>query len=304
MLHSRLLQYIDEVARYGSIRAAGARLHVAPSAINRQILLLEEELGQALFERLPRGMRPTPAGEVLLAHVRRTMQEYREAVAEIRDLQSLPSGEVVIATMTGLASSIVSASTVSFHARHPGVRISIRVMSTHDILRAVANSEADLGLGFNVPSSPQLEICWQMDTQLGAVISPAHELARMESIPLAHFASYPLIFADRSMVIHGIIADTFSEAGIKVEPAFHTNSIETMKRLAAAGEAIAFLSRFDIAEEHQNGTLAFRPVRDRALNNNILSLVRRERHGHGLAGLLFTEELVSTLESVVAHPIV
>ncbi|MFI9597118.1 hypothetical protein [Nonomuraea sp. NPDC052265] len=53
-----------------------------------------------------------------------------------------------------------------------------------------------------------------------------------------------------------------------------------------------------MAEEHHNGTLAFRPVRDRAFSDNILSLVRREKHGHGLAGLLFAEEIIQTLESV------
>ncbi|MFJ2740543.1 LysR family transcriptional regulator [Streptomyces sp. NPDC087440] len=302
MLHSRLLHYIDEVARCGSIRAAGARLHVAPSAINRQLLLLEKELGEALFERMPRGMRLTPAGEVLLAHARRTMQDYREAVAAMRDLHALPSGEVVIATMTGLASGIVAAATADFSARYPEVRISIRAMSGHDILRAVLDGEADLGLGFNVPSSMQLEICWQFATRLGAVLAPTHPLAAMESIPLAHCAAHPLVFADRSMVIHGIIADTFVEAGIKIEPAFHTNSIETMKRLAVSGDAIAFLSKFDIAEERQSGTLAFRPVSDRAFSNNILSLVRREKHGHGPAGLLFAEEVLRTLESVVSRP--
>ena len=44
MLHSRLLRYIDEIARCGSIRAAGERLHVAPSAINKHLLLLENLL--------------------------------------------------------------------------------------------------------------------------------------------------------------------------------------------------------------------------------------------------------------------
>ncbi|MFF0740291.1 LysR family transcriptional regulator [Streptomyces sp. NPDC004111] len=297
-----MLQYIDEVARCGSIRAAGARLHVAPSAINRQLLLLEKELGEALFERMPRGMRLTPAGEVLLAHARRTMQDYREAVATMRDLHSLPSGEVVIATMTGLASGIVAAAAENFYARYPEVRISIRAMSGHDILRAILNGEADLGLGFNVPSSMQLEICWQLATRLGAVLAPTHPLAAMESVPLAHCAAHPLIFADRSMVIHGNVADTFTEAGISVEPVFHTNSIETMKRLAVSGDAIAFLSKFDIAEERHNGTLVFRPVRDRAFSNNILSLVRRERHGHGLAALLFAEEVLGTLDSVVTRP--
>ncbi|CAM5267515.1 LysR family transcriptional regulator [Streptomyces spiroverticillatus] len=303
MLHSRVLHYIDEVARCGSIRAAGARLHVAPSAINRQLLLLEKELGEALFERMPRGMRLTPAGEVLLAHARRTLLDYREAVAAMRDLHAQPSGEVVIATMTGLASGVVAAATADFYARYPEVRISIRAMSGHDILRAVLDGEADLGLGFNVPPSMQLEICWQLATRLGAVLAPAHPLAAMESIPLAHCAAHPLVFADRSMVIHGIIADTFVEAGIKVEPAFHTNSIETMKRLAVSGDAIAFLSKFDIAEERQSGTLAFRPVSDRAFSNNILSLVRREKHGHGPAGRLFAEEVLRTLEGVVAPPV-
>ena len=104
MLHSRLLRYIDEIARCGSIRAAGERLHVAPSAINKHLLLLEEELGGPLFERLPRGMRPTPTGELLLGHLRKTMLEYRQVEAEIRDLKTLQRGEVIIATMAGLAS--------------------------------------------------------------------------------------------------------------------------------------------------------------------------------------------------------
>ncbi|MGW0247264.1 LysR family transcriptional regulator [Nocardia goodfellowii] len=294
MLHSRLLQYIDEVARLGSIRAAGARLHVAPSAINRQILLLEAELEQPLFERLPRGMRPTPAGEALLAHIRGTLRQYRETVADIRDLQALGSGEVVIATMTGLASGVVATAAASFRTRHPQVRISIRTMSSLDILHAVENSEADLGLGFNISASTQVEVCWQMNTRLGVVVSPHHPLVQMDTIPLAQCAPYPLIFADRSMVIHGIVAEAFAHAEIDIQPAFHTNSIETMKRLAISGEAIAFLSEFDIAEELRDGRLAFRPVRD-AFSNNIVSLVRREKHGHGLAGFLLADEIVGAL---------
>ncbi|MFB8003530.1 LysR family transcriptional regulator [Nocardia sp. NPDC056000] len=300
MLHSRLLEYIDEVARLGSIRAAGARLHVAPSAINRQILLLEAELDQPLFERLPRGMRPTPAGEALLAHIRGTLQQYRETVADIRDLHALGSGEVVIATMTGLASGVVATAAASFRARHPRVRISIRTMGTQDILHAVENSEADLGLGFNVPSSTRVEVCWQMNTRLGVVVSPHHPLAQLDTIPLARCTPYPLIFADRSMLMHGIVAEAFANADLAIEPAFHTNSIETMKRLAVSGEAVAFLSEFDVAEELRDGRLAFRQVRD-AFSNNIISLIRRdkhgrEKHGHGLAMLLLADEITGALQ--------
>lgn len=302
MLHARLLHYIDEVARLGSIRAAGARLHVAPSAINRQILLLETELGQPLFERLPRGVRPTPAGEALLAHIRHTLRHYRETVADIRDLHALGAGEVVVATMTGPASGGVATAAAAFQARHPRVRISVRTMTAPDIQRAVEDSEADLGLGFNIPASTRLEVCWQANARLGAVFAPNHPLAQMDTIPLAQCTSYPLIFADRSMMLHGIVADAFTSIELDVEPAFHTNSIEAMKRLAAAGEAIAFLSMFDVTEELRDGRLAFRPIRD-AFRTNALSLVRRAKHNHGPAGLLLADEIVAALRPGAPDPV-
>ncbi|GAB3800432.1 LysR family transcriptional regulator [Humibacter antri] len=302
MLHSRLLDYVDEVARHGSIRGAGARLHVAPSAINRQILLLEEELGEPLFERLSRGMRPTPAGEVLLAHIRQTKQQYRDAIADMNALQSLPTGSVVIATVTGLASSMVSTAAVRFHSRHPEVHLSINTMSGHDTLEAVSRGDADLGLGFNLTLSNPLETVWQRDARLGAVLAPEHPLARMAAVPLTQCADYPLVFPEHPMVIHSIVGAAFADAGIDVEPAFHTNSIETMKQIASAGGAIAFLSRYDVPDEQHDGRLVYRPIEGRAFGDNVLSLVRRERSVHDLAGRLFADEMGATLESVVPHP--
>ncbi len=96
MLHSKLLRYLDEVARSGSIRAAAQRLNVASSAVNKQILMIEEQLGVKLFERLPRGLRLTAAGELMVAHIRQTMNNYRNVEADIRDLQGLRSGEVTL----------------------------------------------------------------------------------------------------------------------------------------------------------------------------------------------------------------
>ncbi|OOG70857.1 HTH-type transcriptional regulator CynR [Ensifer sp. M14] len=297
MLHSRVLRYIDEVARSGSIRAAGERLNVAASAINKHVLQLEEMIGEPLFERLPRGLRLTPAGEILVAHVRRTIKEYSQVEAEIRDLKALQSGEVIIATMNGLAGGIVPKAAATFCARHPRLKISIRVMFIHDIVQAVIDGEADLGLAFNLPPSPQLETLWKMDTRLGAVVAPEHPLVGLDTLPLSHCEPYPLIFADKSMLIHGIVADAFANAGLTVEPAFLTNSIEAMKCLAAAGDGIAFLSKFDIAEEQRNGVLTYLQIRDRTFGKNVLSLVQREKRSHGLATSMFAEEIMRALRA-------
>ncbi len=299
MLHSRVLRYIDEVARSGSIRAAGERLNVAPSAINKHILQLEGAIGEPLFERLPRGLRLTPAGEILVAHVRRTIKEFSQVEADIRDMKTLQSGEIIIATMGGLAGGIVPKTAAHFAARHPRLKITIRVMFVRDIVQTLLDGQADLGLAFNLPAVPQLETLWKMDTRLGAVVSPEHPLAGQDSLPLTACQPYPLIFADKSMLIHGIVADAFAEAGLTVEPAFLANSIEAMKYLASAGDGIAFLSRFDVAEEQRNGALTYVPIRERTFGKNVLSLVKRERRNHGLAATMFAEEMIRSLRAAL-----
>ncbi|WP_347615130.1 LysR family transcriptional regulator, partial [Comamonas thiooxydans] len=71
LLQDTALRYFHEVAQCGSLSEASARLHVAASAISRQIAALEERLGTPLFERHPRGMVLNAAGEILADHARR-----------------------------------------------------------------------------------------------------------------------------------------------------------------------------------------------------------------------------------------
>ena len=91
-MHAAVLRYFDHVARQGSIRKAAEALSVASSAVNRQILRLEDEIGVPLFERSRAGVRPTAAGELLLRHVRETQIEFQRARAEIASLGGTVSG--------------------------------------------------------------------------------------------------------------------------------------------------------------------------------------------------------------------
>src|ERR1700685_3545842 len=98
MLHSRLLKYLDEVSRLGSIRKAASRLNIASSAINRQILALESEIGSPIFERMPRRLRLTATGEVLIAHVRETLKRHQRVEAQIAAFKGLTRGEGTLET--------------------------------------------------------------------------------------------------------------------------------------------------------------------------------------------------------------
>src|SRR5271170_4158968 len=120
-MHAAALRYVDEVARLGSIRRAAEVLNVASSAVSRQILKLETEIGTPLFERSRRGVQPTPAGDVLLRHIRETMSDYRRATAEIANLSGIMSGSVSIISLESLAVRFMPPVIEELSARHPHV---------------------------------------------------------------------------------------------------------------------------------------------------------------------------------------
>ena len=177
MLHGRMLRYLDEVARSGSIRKAAARLNVAASAINRQILSLEAELDTPLFERMPAGLRLTATGEILVAHVRDTLRDHGRALGRMAALKGLQQGEVRSPPWRASPPRCWVAVLGDFRALHPGVKLTVRVLTRDGIVAALLAGEADLGLAFDLPSHPRLTRAMAFDHPIGAVMSPDHPLA-------------------------------------------------------------------------------------------------------------------------------
>src|SRR2546427_265126 len=91
---SQAFRCFDEVARRGSVRKAAVTLHLTAAAVNQQILNLEAQVGVPLFDRLPRGMQLTTAGELMLAAVRRSQRDFDNALAQVEDLRALRRGHV------------------------------------------------------------------------------------------------------------------------------------------------------------------------------------------------------------------
>jgi DNA-binding transcriptional LysR family regulator len=291
MLHSRLLRYLDEVARLGSIRKAASRLNVASSAINRQILALESEIGAPLFERMPRRLRLTATGEVLIAHVRDTLKSHQRVAAQIEAFRGLTRGEATIATMNGLAAGPLPRFVSSIVDAHPRVHIRIRVLPFDQMTNAVLTGEADLALTYNPPNSPGLRVVASHELALGAVVSVRHPLARRRALRLADCAEFPLAIADASMTIRPAVDLAFTRADIPLQPTIETNSIEFMKKAARSGQAVTFLNAVDVAEEVAAGEVRHLPLHELAAHPLALKLLVRARGGLDAFPSLVVEEL-------------
>lgn len=294
MLYSRLPVYLDEVARCGSIRKAAARLNVASSAINRQILTLEQDLGTPLFHRLPRKLVLTTAGEVLIRHVRETLRDFDRAQAQIEELKGMRRGEVTIAIMSGLASNVLPLTIADFRRIHPRVKVRVQLLSTGPaILSAVAGGEADLGLGFDFAPTPTLRTVASFVCRLGAVMASRHPLAERTSVRLSDCLDYPLLVADETTAIRPHLDAAFAKLSVKLEPAIETNSIEMMRHAAIQNQGITFLTPIDIESERQQGRLVYVPIHGVVIRSQTLSLVSRDRASNPTASAM--GELLKTL---------
>ncbi len=296
MLHSRMLRYLDEVARRGTIRQAAERLNVTASSINRQIIELEAEIGAPIFERLPRRMRLTAAGEALISHVRRTLRDHERMRHHILELEGVGRGSVTVATMNGLASGLIPQLCVTFERDHPGVRFKVVSLLGPEILQAVAEGEVDFGLGYNLADKPNLQVLDRLRMPLGVVMRPDHPLAAKGTVRLTDCAGLPFVLSDQTMSIRRSIDVIARRAGLDLNIVYTTNSIEMMKFIVAKGGGLTCMSQPDIVEEQRRGTLVFRRISDRYLPPGEIKLVQRANAQMGATARLFIEEVRSALQ--------
>ncbi|MGA7803669.1 LysR family transcriptional regulator [Bradyrhizobium sp.] len=294
MLHGRLLNYIDEVARTGSIRKAAGHLNVAASAISRQILALETQLGTPIFQRLPKKLILTAAGEVLIGHIRQTLKELARAQAKIEELKGLRRGEITVAMMSGLASNLVPGTVREFRLANPRVKLTLTLFNTgEEIQSAVANGEADLGIGFDFTKDSNLKVLARATGRLGAVMTPNHPLAKRTSVRLGDCADYPLIVADDTSAIRPYLDTAFTRAALDFRPIIETNAIEIMRHAAIMENGITFLTPFDIEFERRAGRLVYVTVRELSHDSQALMLIGHARGSSAIASVL--AEMLKTM---------
>ncbi|MDQ8022108.1 MAG: LysR substrate-binding domain-containing protein [Moraxellaceae bacterium] len=302
MLHARLLHYLDETARTGSIRKAAERLNVVPSAISRQIMAYEDELGTPIFERLPRKLVLTAAGEIIIRHVRATLKEMERAQDQIEELKGLRRGEITVAVMSGLAANLVPRAIAQFQQRNQRVQVNMRLLSSgEEIIAAVTSGEAQLGIGFDFPAAPGVRVLDHVLGQLGAVMAPDHPLASHPSLRISECLGYRLIVADASMVIRPYLDQLFARS--KIEPwfAIETNSIEVMRHTAMMDQGITFLTPIDIDFELHAGRLTWVPVRELAQHQQKLLLIGPEKNVGALVSV-FVENLRQVMQGSRRQP--
>lgn len=299
-MHAKVLRYFAEVVRAGSIRKAAEQLHVVPTAVNRQILILEEELGAPLFERVRGTLKLTQVGEIVLEHARATLSAFDTVRERIAAVQGLRHGEVTLATTPGLANAFLPALVQGFRSEHPGIRLRLMDFPVADVLRAVHAGDSDLGLAFDAPDGAGFRILFTSEWPIGAVVPPGHPLTRQATALLSDCMGYPLILPAPSLSLRPLLEGAFALGSVRASPVVESTSTALIRQLVMRGAGITFLNRLDVDEERRAGTLAFVPLRDTHPRPQTLRLVCRPGAEANPAAELLAAHVTSGLQGLLA----
>lgn len=272
------LRYFNAVARLGSIRKAADRLHVAPSAVSRQIAQLEHELDAVLFERSKRGVRLTAAGEVLARQSHRIFRDIDRARAGIDDLRGLRRGEVSLWVIEGFVTGLLPSILADFLRRYPAVAFKVQTASTDRITEALLEDEADIGITFNASPRAEIETIAEFPEPISCLVARDHKYARRKSISLAEICKEPLALPDHSFGIRQSFERTVTKHKLSPKVLVTTNSLELTNTMAVTGQFIAFKPALAVITELGSGQLRAIPVADTELASARSSIsVHRDR---------------------------
>jgi DNA-binding transcriptional LysR family regulator len=296
-MFTRAAIYFDEVARRGSIKRASERLHIAPSAIDRQLLQLEERMGAPLFERLPHGMRLTGAGEVLVDALRKWRRDFGRVKAEIDALQGLRRGELSIALVEG-ASQFLSKALKGFQDRYPAIGYKLQVAGSQAVIDKVMSGDCDIGLTFNPPESHALRVERTLIYRLGVVTPPGHPLASRPEVNLRDCADHPLIAPDESISLREVIDRAWaSSVGGSPPFAVVASSVGLIKTLVINGVGVGLLTAVDAFAEVESGELVFLPLGQDRIDLSTLSLVSGYGRALSVSASLLLQHLSAAMQA-------
>lgn len=250
------LRVFSAVAECGSVTLGAERLMISQPAASKQVKELERAVQTQLFEREGRGMRLTPAGEMLAGYARRLFALADEAEAAIADVASLRAGTLRIAASPLVGTYLLPQSLVHFRRRFPGITISLEIESGMMIARRVEENSVNLAITEVDVAGPAVEVRVLTHDELVTIVHSRHPLARKRSVAAGALQAEPFITRETASTTRVLAERALSEHGVTLNPVLSLASSEAIKQAVSAGLGMAIVSRLAVQADIRAGRLA------------------------------------------------
>ena len=262
-LKSRQLLLLVALADEGSIHRAAQRLHTTQPAASKLLKDLEQMLGVALFDRLPRGMKPTLYGETMIRHARAALASLGQAHEEIDALKAGHFGQVSVGAITSPGLMLLPPAVALLKQEHPELRVALEIETSDVLLERLALGKLDILIARLFARHDKSTLRYERLTEepVCAVARPGHPLLGVAGLALRDVADAAWIVPPAGSVLRHRFELMFQEEGL-TPPA---NVVETaallfITRMLQQSDMLAVLAA-DVARYYAaHGIVAALPL--------------------------------------------
>jgi len=278
MLNPARLRVLTEVAVRGSFSAAAASLSYTQSAVSQSIATLEAELGTTLLERDRRGVRPTAAGEVLLAHADGILAQLDAAEEEVAAIAGARGGQLRLASFPTAGATLMPLAVAEFRAAHPDVALSLAEGEPDEIAARLRAGEFDLALLFEFRGTGKrlaagLRRVGLLEDEMYLALPSGHRLADRPRLRLQDLSDESWIQTSGDSPCARHVVRSCHAAGFEPSVSFESDDYQTVQGLVAAGVGVALIPQLALADSRDD--VLIRSLQPRVPGRSVIAATRR-----------------------------
>ena len=247
------LRYFLAVARTRHFSRAAERCHVAQPSLSQQIMKLEDELDERLFERTKREVSLTPAGELFRLHAERVLEEVEQARDSVREMRGLLRGRVTLGALPTLAPYFLPERLRVFAEKHPGIEVVVHEDTTAQLAQAVLAKEIDVALVSLPVERTGLAVEKFFDEDLLVALPAGHPLAGKRQLTLDDLEHEAFILMKEGHCLSGQALQFCRLNGFAPRVSFRSAQIETVMAFVAAGWGVSIVPAMARRKEEKGG---------------------------------------------------
>lgn len=295
MRHLKLLSQVSEIARTGSIRQAAEKMNITASAMNRKIQDLEIELGAPIFERRPRGVTLTAAGEMFVRYARSQIADAERLSSQVEDLKGMRRGPVKIACSQALAHDFLPSQIGAFRKDNPRLVFELLVMDHDAAINALIEYEADLVVVYRANVRPAIRIIKSVPQRLVAIMRRDHPLAEKPMLRLSDCVGYPVAMPSPSLGGRQVLDQVMAKRDLRLDIMTESNSFEMLRGVVLRAGMISFQIEIGAPTSEAGSELVGRPIDERDVPPSDLVLCQLRGRILPVAAATFANRLVKAM---------
>ena len=295
MRHMLPFQYIETIARMGSIRKAADTLSITPSALNRRLLSIERELGVDIFERVASGVRLSTAGEILLQHIRNQISDMERVKSRIADLSGMRRGNVSVAASAEFLTEFLPWQISRYRQEFPGVTFVVDQVARGLAEQALVDHSADIALIFEPLKLADFQVVCRLAQPLMCICDSDHPLAAGTDLRLYECAEFPVVLPGQESGVRALLEAAAVRLGLDLRATIQSNNPEFVRRCSRQPYQISFDIPINIPDDLAERNLVARAIDSRDIAGGFLFVGHLKGRALPVAAARFLEQIVADL---------